>query len=164
MPRLIVYVPFTRGEQGDLRKNADELLGAAVPFYVDGIEIDEIVAVFAGEEPKNQIHKGDVLVFHAHGGSDGTALSDNLGEDITMSNALEGLERFGEDAPSAVFFVAGFSAMDGHIASSWKAAHRTVPVYGSAQAVQGALASMTNRGTIRTRIFSKDDRRMQVLP
>jgi hypothetical protein len=169
MPRLIIYVPFTRAangpNQGDLRDNALDLQNQAqTPCVINNINIVQVIAVFAGEEALNPVQAGDILVVHAHGGQNGTGMSDNMGQNVTMNTVLGNLNGMNAGAAAAVFFIVCFSARAGHIAPVWAAAHavpQPVPVFGAPGIVQGAIALVTRQGTIRNAMFFVGDPRIQ---
>lgn len=167
MPRLVIYVPFTRNVQGipgDLRTNANDLVQQAnVPCVVNTIQINTVISIFAGEEQPNSIQNGDILVVNAHGGQNGTGMSDNLGQNITMNAVITNLHGMAAANAGQAFFCVCYSAARNHIARVWKAAHRRMVVRGAVGVVQGAIAQITRQGTIRNAMFFTNDQRMQTM-
>lgn len=167
MPRLIIYIPFSRnvqGELGDLRTNAKDLVQQTKKdSSINKIEIKKVISIFAGEEQANSIQNGDILIIHAHGGPDDTSMGDNLGENINMDKVNEKLIAMGSANAAQVFFCACYSAQKNHIARVWKAAHKGQMVRGATGVVQGAIAQITRGGTIRNAMFFTNDPRMQTM-
>jgi hypothetical protein len=152
MAKLIFYVPFPRSRtDGDIRTNADEVARCGIGNGLGGVAV---VVVFKGEESQNEIGAGDYLCVHGHGGTGKyTTVTNNMGDDMTLSKLTDALNTMGAEKAQACFFFICFSAEKGHIAAKWKADHADQTVYGCTREAQGAVVTTMRGDKVRSSIF-----------
>lgn len=140
MPDLVIYVPFARTTDSDLKTILTPLISGPPPqalAITDRSGFDNVQVVFQGEE-NGQVAQGDTLVVNAHGG-DGNYLDldDNSGGTIQPANLWNPMTALGAAQAVSVIFYCCFSAEQGHVARLYKANNPNQNVYGSAVACTG---------------------------
>lgn len=158
--RLFIYVPFRKDNDSDIKRGAQEF-GAVASINITTTSGHNILAVhvkFLGEEPAAaDIDANDVVLVHAHGGTDDTSLSDNSGGSIPLATLQQKLNNFRN--AGAFYFAACFSSRKGHIADKWAKSYENV--YGYNEALQGALVSTLRGNKYRTSML-EDDRMKKI--
>lgn len=141
----ILYIPFYKVGEGEIREWANELAkyGVYVYYYGDNFTVKA----------------GDILVVNAHGSSKTTKAYDNQGEDTDLDVLLSELDKMKAHKAERVIFFICFSAQGGHVADQFKQLNPDTEVWGSIGVAQGPVAKTTRTG-IRGGLFGDDYKRL----
>ncbi len=161
-PRLNMYLPFALASCApDLQVNATDVESLPIAGYdVYGTQITEGALVHYGGS-EEFVRDGDVLIVHAHGFApkpdvDCTPLSNGLGGELDLKQAISTIEAIGGKNAAHILFVVCFSAFENRIAWEWKKKYPSQNVYGSQKPVGGSMVTRTRQGTLRTAMWSGD--------
>lgn len=169
MPRLYVYIPFGRQMAGEsirppvsalLRDNAEELASITRDVWRQrATEFEETILLYADSNREGLgINPGDVVVVHAHGGSEDADLTDDDGRLISLGDVIKALIALGAQVASSVHFAVCYSANDNHVAQVWRQNEgQNQRVRGSVGVLEGGLVIGLNRsGVPRGTILDED--------
>lgn len=174
MPDLIIYIPFKRKNDSDLRRFAKDLEDTELRnLNIQEQAIANIKIVFMGEEHLNTLNIGDFLCVNAHGGSESPNVSDNAKGNCDLGTLVSKLEILQARNARGVYFLVCFSSLQGHIAANWKRDNPAQEVWGSHEPCEGAMISINKRRSVRKdndegsfargSIFDKNSKQLQKL-
>jgi hypothetical protein len=149
MANLVIIIPFTADPDCDLDNEANNLLNffqnlrgnaASVPLGANvGVNISNINIVYP--ETNHAVAEGDYVILFAHGGQDDSALTNNMGQSITVDAAAALLAAKMAQNAAKLLCMCCYSALQTHIAQVWRAEHPQQQTYGSDSAISNLYSS-----------------------
>jgi hypothetical protein len=166
MARLVIYVPFKKGAGvGDIRENATQVKESDLEgFTIGGHLVTAVVVLYKDQEGDYNVTGNDFVCVLGHGGPrDYTAVTDNLGNEMSLLDLMDNLDTMNAENARAIYFFICYSAEQNHIAAQWKAAFPAQTVYGATQFAQGGLIRTTRTRKIRNSIFDEDNGQLRLV-
>lgn len=134
MPDLIIVIPFAPDQDCDLDRGAtdmkvffDKINNHRLGEHI-GAEINGIVIAYKDDDV--ECEDGDYVILFAHGAEHTSTLYNNVGQEITMEDALEELTAIRAQTAERVLFMCCYSAREDHIGRVWKDDHEDQATFG----------------------------------
>ena len=128
MANLIIAIPFRPDPACDLDQMAKQFqeqhATSSMKELPENVEADiaEIRIVYQGD--RYACAESDVVIAYGHGGDDNADLTNNQGQRVSSAAVMKMLEDIGAQKTKRLLFMGCYTAMEGHVAPSWKARHR----------------------------------------